>query len=302
MSTSCEKVYNALQQKPLDDFVKGELVIEDKLVAQIFNKEKIGFIEKYDFVKRLNLDIATITPVAQVCKKKVPRRDELEFPDVEKWANTDLFTFGLLDGPFEWGIKLYGFNYFFSLLMKSPKTVEELNRNIAQLNIEKIEELAARGVNGIIITDDIAYSQNLYIRPIMLRKFYFPIYADMVEKIRKNNLTAFFHSDGNYYPVLDDLISAGFCGIHCIDHNSKMEIKAIKQEVQDKICLWGHLTPRDLQDIEDAEKRQQVLAFAEDMLSMNGFILGTTSGLYPGINLASLEFLYGGKINCEGEK
>ncbi|GAV25209.1 hypothetical protein ciss_11420 [Carboxydothermus islandicus] len=295
MSLSRERVYKAIKQQPLEEFVKGELIIEDEVVAKVLNKQPVGFTEKYEFIEWLGLDIVTITLLEKEFGKEVPQASDLVFPDLEKWAATSLFIFAVLDGPFEWGLRLLGLNDFFGLFRKSPQQVLELVEKIEKVNREKIRELAGRGINGVILADDIAFKQGLYISPKFLREYFFPSYTRLVEEIKKQNLVAFFHSDGNYRQVLEDIIRAGFAGLHCLDRDSGMDIKAIKKEVGKSLCLWGHLTGEDLKIAKEPEGRKKVINFVNELSAVGGFILGTTTGIYHGIDLDGLVLLYQGK-------
>lgn len=292
MSSPREKVLKCIKKEPLENFVKGELIIEDEVIARALKRKKVGFDDRYEFINLLNLDIVTVSPIPEALENEIPQEVDFIFPDVEKWASTNLFTFALINGPFELGIKIFGVDRFFRRLVKSPNEIEEFNLQIVGTYLKKITELADRGINGIIVADDIAFDKGLYIRPQFLKTHYFPIYEKMIMKAELYNLVTFFHSDGNYLAVLNDIVSAGFRGLHCIDKASGMNVERVKKEVGDNLCLWGHLTPEDLNLVKENDKRDEVLIFAEKLLKMGGFILGTTTGLYPGINLEGLALLY----------
>ena len=49
-----------------------------------------------------------------------------------------------------------------------------------------------------------------------------------------------FHSDGNLFPLLEDLLSLGMNGIHPIQP-SAMEIKRVKTEYGNRICILGNI-------------------------------------------------------------
>ncbi|MDN5293384.1 MAG: uroporphyrinogen decarboxylase [Eubacteriales bacterium] len=290
MSLSRERVYKTIKQEPVEDVVKGELIIEDNVIAKTLNKQSIGFEERYEFIKWLELDIVTIAPLKK--GNEIPQVSELVFPDLEKWAATSLFIFAILDGPFEVGLRFLGLNKFFSLLKKSPQEVLELVEKVENTNRRKIKELAQRGINGVVLADDIAFKQGLYVNPKFLREYFFPSYTRLVEEIKKQNLVAFFHSDGNYRQVLADIIKAGFDGVHCLDRDSGMDIKETREEVGKALCLWGHLTVEDLKMAKHPESREEVRSFAKKLSARGGFILGTTTGIYDGLDLEGLALLY----------
>ncbi|NYE58474.1 uroporphyrinogen decarboxylase family protein [Carboxydothermus ferrireducens] len=286
MSRAKERVYKAIKEGSTTEIIKGELLIEDKVICAWKQKEKVDFAAKQEFVTWLGLDIITIVPDYHNLV------DDPEIPEIEHWAKTDLFVFVLIDGPFELGLKYLGFDEFFSLLRKNSKELLEWVENIEKINQKIIRKVSNLGVNGIILADDIAYKQSLYISPQQLQEYFFPSYYRIVNEIKKEGLVAFFHSDGNYRKILEELINIGFEGIHCLDKNSGMDIYELKKELQKDICFWGHLTYEDLIRAYTKNDLEEIIASIKKIASEGRFILGTTTGLYPGLDLRGLALIY----------
>jgi Uroporphyrinogen decarboxylase (URO-D) len=57
---------------------------------------------------------------------------------------------------------------------------------------------------------------------------------------KKQGLLFFFHSDGNLWPIMEDLISIGFDAIHPVDPTS-MDIREVKARVGKKLGIMENI-------------------------------------------------------------
>lgn len=92
--------------------------------------------------------------------------------------------------------------------------------------------------------------------------------------------------------IIPDLIRIGFQGLHCIDRNSGMDVFKLQQAYGEKLCLWGTLGSDDLARAADPVYFNDLLENIRLLNSRNGFILGTNSGLFKGIDLGRLIEIY----------
>ena len=85
--------------------------------------------------------------------------------------------------------------------------------------------------------DDIAYTSNMLISPLMFREVFKENMKNAASTIKKPWI---YHSDGNYQPVLDDIIEIGASGIHPFEKAS-MDMHWLKENYGDKLCLVGNI-------------------------------------------------------------
>lgn len=287
-----ERVLRAIRYGAADRVPKGELCINDSVVRLALNCDHVGFEERRGFIESFALDIFTVSPVYPSLNKRLPGPEECLWPDVDKWTQTSLFTFAILDGAFEWGLRSYGFQEFFVLIKSSPLSLRQFVLGVEKLNLSMIKQLAEIGIDGIILADDIAFNRGLFISPQNLREYFFPSLSRQVQEIESLGLPVFFHSDGNYGDVIDDIINAGFVGLHCIDRNSGMEITDLQRKIGDKLCLWGHLDLDDINQSYSPDVLQELVISVRKLASGRRFILGTNSGLFEGMDLIALRAVY----------
>jgi uroporphyrinogen decarboxylase len=290
LQNSRERVKAAISHQLPDRIPRGELCIEDDLVGQCLNCSEVGFEERAAFIEELGLDLVTLAPDYPV-SSTVPETLEATLPDLEKWAlKTPLFTFALLDGAFGWGARTLGYTDFLVLSRSSPLSFQALIDRVENLNRELIKRLIDQGVDGIIIADDIAYQRGLIINPDTLREFFFPSLARQV-KAASGKSPVFFHSDGKYSEIIPELINCGFRGLQCFERQTGMDPLKLKAQ-HPELCVWGTLEVEDLQKAADADYLEKLASGINTLSSHKGFILGTTCGLFKGIDLQGLTAIY----------
>jgi uroporphyrinogen decarboxylase len=99
------------------------------------------------------------------------------------------------------------------------------------------ERVCQLGFDAFVSTDDMAFKTGPYFSPNVFRELVLPRFQRVREKI---TLPWIIHSDGNLLPFLDDLISLGIAGLHPIEEGA-MDIRAVKREYGDRICLLGNV-------------------------------------------------------------
>jgi hypothetical protein len=83
------------------------------------------------------------------------------------------------------------------------------------------------GVELIVIHDDIAGTRGVFMQPEWYRRYVFPWYRRIFETIHEGGKKALYISDGNYLPVLDDLLETGTDGLYI--ESTSMEPKVVMQ-------------------------------------------------------------------------
>ena len=282
--------------------LKGELCINDDVQFGNLGYGNADFAERFAFTQSLGLDLITLSPLSPCGLDRLPEIRDYQWPDLQKWVReTPLFTFALLDGAFEWGMKLLGVTKFCVMLRQSPLSLQEIVSRVEAFNTEMVARLTDEGIDGIILADDIAHQSGLFAHPDMLTRTFIPSLARQVEKIRNCNLPVFYHSDGNYNLVLEDIVRTGFTGLQCLEKSANMDIAMIRKQFGPDLCLWGHLDVDDIVCVEDANFHQELVQSVQKHAAEGKFILGTTSGLFQGMDIAKVTSLYR-SVNTSSER
>ena len=136
---------------------------------------------------------------------------------------------------------LMGAETLFMSLYENPGLVEKLFQKVGSIELGVLENLLEyECVGAVWITDDIAYSENLMVSPKHLRQYLFPWFKMATDLCHKKGRPCIYHSDGNLYDVMGDLIDCGFNALHPIEPKA-MDIAYLKRTVGDRLCLMGNI-------------------------------------------------------------
>ncbi len=175
---------------------------------------------------------------------------------------------------------MMGFNAFCYSLMDNPSLVERMFEISGQISYEGFEKaIGFDSVGGIWVSDDIAYAEALMIPPEWYRRFLFPWYKQMGQVCRERGLLFVYHSDGNLWEVMEDIIDMGFDALHPIEPKA-MDIRELKKEFGDRLSLIGNidlgytLTLGTPQEVEEEVKER-----IRDIASGGGYCVGSSNSV-----------------------
>jgi uroporphyrinogen decarboxylase len=107
--------------------------------------------------------------------------------------------------------------------------------------------MVALGVDIIWIGDDFGTQDRMLISPQIFREFFRPRYEKLFSKWKSINprVKIAFHSDGNIYPILGDLVDIGLDILNPIQPKS-MDPAQVKKDFGKHLTLWGTV---DVQEV-----------------------------------------------------
>ena len=134
------------------------------------------------------------------------------------------------------------------------------------------ERVCQLGFDVYASTDDMAFKTNTFFSPQVFRELVLPRFQTVADKV---TLPWVVHSDGNLMPFIDDLIGLGIAGLHPIEKGA-MDIRAVKRDYGDRICLLGNVDLNILGLGTPQEVDQEVRELIRDVAPGGGYIV--TSG------------------------
>jgi len=215
--------------------------------------------------------------------------DELDWPDpddadyerfdqVKNVLPDGMGIIGSVGGMFEFVWQLMGFEYFSMAMADHPDLVDRMFNRVREIVYGVFENMMDyECVDAVWFCDDIAYTEGLMISPKVLRKYLFPWYRKMAKVCKDRSLPVIYHSDGDLWPVMDDIIDAGINAIHPIEPKA-MDIKEVKRKVGGKLCVIGNIdlgstltmgTPEAV----DVEVKQRI----KDLAPGGGYCVGSSN-------------------------
>jgi uroporphyrinogen decarboxylase len=137
--------------------------------------------------------------------------------------------------------QMMGFESFCLSLYDQPGLVQALFERITALQVAGYERMCALStVGGFWFSDDIAHGAGAFIAPTVLRRYIFPVYRRMVQIAHQAGRIAIFHSDGDLWPVIDDIIACGFDALHPIEPKA-MDIVKVQAYARGRLALVGNI-------------------------------------------------------------
>ncbi len=126
-------------------------------------------------------------------------------------------------------------------LYEQPELVRRMFQWQADFVVATLELLLPRyEVDFVLYGDDMAFKTGTFMSPAHFREFLWPHLKRICDTVKRFGLPIVLHSDGNLLEIMDDLLAAGFVGIHPME-NLAMDIVAVHEKYGDRLCCIGNL-------------------------------------------------------------
>jgi uroporphyrinogen decarboxylase len=164
----------------------------------------------------------------------------------------------------------------------NPRLVHDLARIATDFDMAAIDMALQIGVDVIVVPGDLAGEQTTIMSPQHYRKYIKPYHKELVDHAHRKSAKIVKHSDGNVWPILDDLLEVGFDGIHPIQPQC-MDIAEVKGHVAGRACILGNIDCRDLLPFGSEEEVEQcVQETIEKTAPGGGYIISSSNSIHPG--------------------
>jgi uroporphyrinogen decarboxylase len=193
-------------------------------------------------------------------------------------------VFLLLADPFKLSWKLRGGmeNLLFDYAL-DPRLVHRMADLTTDFNLAVIDHAERMGIDAIAVEGDLAGSTNLIMSPRDFKEYIRPYLEKIVTYAHKKGLKIIKHSDGNIWPILDDLVEIGFDGIHPIQPQC-MDIGAVKEYIGEKACIIGNI---DCQELLPDGTPDEVDRAVKETIGIaspgGGYIISSSNSIHPGV-------------------
>jgi uroporphyrinogen decarboxylase len=168
-----------------------------------------------------------------------------------------------------------GFQTFAEKVYDDPGMLNDMLELYTSWYARAVVHLCELDFDFLWFGDDLAFKTAPYVSPKVFRHLILPHYKRVVEKITKPWI---FHSDGNLYPILDDLLSLGMNGLHPIEPGA-MDLRDLKQRYGSHLCLVGHINVDVLSRGTPAEVAELVKLAIDIAGPGGGYIAGSSNSV-----------------------
>jgi uroporphyrinogen decarboxylase len=297
-----DELVSALLNEPLKDWFKAHIKVRNLLKIDLVNVgleggprvEVIGRTEKgYPIYRDYFGNEWVESGKTRTCLKhglsqpedfrdfKMPDISLYKADSVKLWSEkTDFCVFAQVGGAFDSVYPLMGLENYVKAMYRHPHLLRRVIEEVFRFELEVIKLYAESGAHVILLGDDLAYDKGPFISLNHLREFVFPYLAKEVELAHRLGLPVIFHSDGNVTPLMEDIVKAGFDGLHSLQPNAGVDIVSIKRRWCDTICLMGNLDLDYLLPLGKPEDvKAEVVRLIREVAPGGGYILSTTNVL-----------------------
>ena len=178
-----------------------------------------------------------------------------------------------------------GMQDFSYMLSDEPELIEAWldARNRAELR--RVAAIADPALIPIALTyDDIAFKTALLFSPRWLRRYWLPRLKLLIQAWHTRDTLCLFHSDGNLWAILDDLVAAGIDGLNPLEVLADMTVGAVRRRYPHLFLTGGidvsQLLPFGTPDQVRTACRQAI-AEADGV----GYLMGSTTELHWDVRL-----------------
>jgi len=147
--------------------------------------------------------------------------------DVRFFKEAGYFTGANLNGFFS-GPHYFCIDYqeFLTSLLLDPSNARKLIDTVAAWNIAAAEEVLKRGVDCIVLCDDLGSADNLLISPELYEDWILPWHTKLCNLAHEFGAYVHLHSHGNINKILPLVLSTGVDMLDPFDLNESMDIVA----------------------------------------------------------------------------
>lgn len=184
-----------------------------------------------------------------------------------------------------WALGWEDFSY---LLADEPGLIEAWLEARNRAELRRVAAIADPKRIPIALTyDDIAYKTSMLVSPAWLRAHWFPLLKRLNDAWHERDTKCLFHSDGNLWPVLDDLVAAGIDGLNPLEVQAGMTVREVRRRYP-QLFLTGGVDVSQLLPLGTPE--EVWAACLENIAATNGvgYFLGSTTELHWEIPLANI--------------
>ncbi|MFH1928318.1 MAG: uroporphyrinogen decarboxylase family protein [Chloroflexota bacterium] len=172
---------------------------------------------------------------------------------------------------------------FSLLLMDDPNFVKRLLSASTDRGIEVALALVDAGVHAIVMDTDYCHQTGPWASPDHFREIVIPLLKKQVDAIHSAGAYVIKHTDGNTWPILDMVVSAGIDGLHGIQPSAGMDLTTLKEKYGSKVALFGAVEGEILINSQPNEIRELVRRQIMSAGEGGGYVLTSGNSVQLGV-------------------
>ncbi len=177
-----------------------------------------------------------------------------------------------------------GMEPLFEDWIEDPGFALDLAEVVIGYKIDLMQRAIAAGADAVVSGDDYAGGTGPMMSPAHFRTFVLPFLKRSVAAAHAAGVPFIKHTDGNLWPIMDDLLAAGMDALDPLEPKAGMDLGEVKRRIGGRVALVGNVDCSSLlatgtkQEVEDAVK--ETLAKGAPG---GGFVLASSNTIHPGV-------------------
>jgi len=202
---------------------------------------------------------------------------------IKRFKGEKAIVFLTHDG-FEFSHYLRGMEALLMDYVMNPSLAKRMARLVTDYKHRVTENAIELGADVILTGDDYAHRQAPLMSPEHFRIFALPYLKEIVAAAHAGGVPFIKHTDGNLWPILDDLVDAGIDALDPLEPIANMDIGRVKKLYGQRIELAGNVDCGELlchgsqDEVTDAVK--ETIAKASPG---GGHILASSNSIHPAV-------------------
>ncbi len=181
-------------------------------------------------------------------------------------------------------IMRYTLEFLLAGMIERPDLIRRIIEVETHHCIKVSEALLEAGCDGVLPTSDLGGNNGPFMSPAMFREFIFPGLKAECEAAHARNKYLIKHTDGQLWPVLDQMIEAGIDGWQGIQPEIGMTLPALQQRYGGRLCFWGGVSMPALIDGAESEVEEEVRIACECAPEAGGLVIACANSVMVGVN------------------
>jgi hypothetical protein len=182
---------------------------------------------------------------------------------------------------------LVGLEMFSYLVVDYPDLIGAYLDLAVERALQRIDALTIYDqLPGVFYGVDLAYKTSTLFAPKLLRSLLFPRMEILIDAYHRRGIPVMFHSDGNLWGILDDLVALGIDALHPIEILAGMDLRELRRRYPKLILIGGIDCSQLLPFATPAEVASTVSSAIQ--AAGPGYMVGSSTELHDVIPLANV--------------
>ena len=200
---------------------------------------------------------------------------------------------------FEWGTFLRRMDNFLMDIYTEPEEVERLLDELMKTHLatlEKVCQAVGDVVDILRFGDDLGMDSNTFMSREKYQALFKPRHTILNDYVHKHSgMKTFLHSCGSIYPIIPDLIEAGYDILNPVQTSARlMDPKVLKREFGKDITFWGGGC--NTRYVLNRSTPEEVYGYVSRMLDIfmpgGGFVFNQEHNILPDVPAENILAMY----------